>query len=127
MISKFQKLCAPEFTGEQGPLVADKWKEDITNVLDLMGVGPVQMQRLAAFILKGDASKWYRSHFTREERLTATWEEFICRFDMQYISAAALAAKEAELIALEQGDMTVTTYESKFESLCHFTGNMFQT
>ena len=43
MISKFQKLRAPEFTGEQGPLAADKWKEDITNVLDLMGVGPVQM------------------------------------------------------------------------------------
>ena len=57
--------------------------------------------------------------------MTATWEEFLQRFDMQYISAAAMAAKEAEFISLEQGDMIVTTYESKFESLCHFTGNMF--
>ena len=127
MIAKFQKLRAPEFDGEKGPLAADKWKEDITNVLELMDVESVQMQRLAAFTLKGDASKWYRSHFTKEERLTATWEEFLYRFDAQYISAAALATKEAELISLEQGDMTVTAYESKFESLCHFTGNMFQT
>jgi hypothetical protein len=101
MIAKFQKLRAPEFTGEQGPLAADKWKKDITNILDLMGIETVLMQRLAAFTLKGDASKWYQSHFTKEERLTATWEEFIYRFDMQYISAATLAA-----------------YESKFESLC---------
>ena len=46
---------------------------------------------------------------------------------MHFISTAVRAGKEAELLALEQGDMTVSGYEDKFISLSHFTDNMFQT
>lgn len=77
--------------------------------------------------MKGEAGRWYRSEFTPEERLTLTWGGFLHSFEFQYISSAAKAYKEAELLALEQDDMTVTAYESQFKALCHFTGNMFQT
>ena len=90
-----------------------------------MGVDRVQRQRLEAFSLKGDANKWYKAYFTEEERLTVTWDEFIQRFDQQFISFAARAGKEAELLRLEQGDSSVAAYESRFVSLCNFTGNMF--
>ena len=82
---------------------------------------------MAAFSLKGNANKWYKAYFAEEERLSVTWDEFIQRFDQQFISSAARAGKEAELLRLEQGDSSVAAYESQFVSLCNFTGNMFQT
>ena len=88
LMERFQKLRAPEFHGGSDPLVADKWKEDMDSALSYMGVDSVQCQRLAAFILKGDASKWYRSHFSAAERLTTTWEDFLRSFDQQFISSA---------------------------------------
>jgi len=57
LIERYQKFRAPDFQGGSDPLVADKWREDVGNILSLMGVDPVQRQRLATFSLKGDASK----------------------------------------------------------------------
>ena len=127
LVERYQKMRAPEFQGSTDPLVADKWKENVSSILSLMGVDRVQRQRLAAFSLKGDAGKWYRAQFTEDERLDTTWEEFVWRFDLQFISSAARAGKESELLALKQGDLSVAAYESKFVSLSHFTDNMFQT
>ena len=42
MIERYQRLRAPEFQGVFNPLVADKWKEDVGNILSMMGVDPVQ-------------------------------------------------------------------------------------
>jgi len=125
MLERYQKLRAPEFQGGFDPLVANKWKEDVSYLLELMGVDPVQSHRLAAFSLKGDARLWYKAHFTKEEMTTVTWTEFLKRFDAHFISSAAKAGKETELINLEQGELSVADYESKFVSLCHFT-DMFQ-
>ncbi|XP_020250079.1 uncharacterized protein LOC109827483 [Asparagus officinalis] len=91
-------------------------------LLDLLNVDSVQNQRLAAFSLKGDAGGWYRLQFTPDHRMALTWEDFVYFFDEQYISSAAQAGKELELSKLEQGDMSVTDYESQFMSLLCFTG-----
>jgi len=61
MIERFQNLQAPMFHGGSDPLVADRWKEDMGNILKLMGMDPIQRQKLVAFSLKSNASKWYRS------------------------------------------------------------------
>jgi hypothetical protein len=121
LVERFQKLKAPEFLGGFDPLVANRWKEDVSSLLELVGVDAVQRHRLASVCLKGDAGLWYRSHFTEEERLTATWAEFVARFDSCFISSAARSAKEFELIRLEQGDLSVAEFESRFVGLCHFT------
>ena len=81
---RFQKLRVPVFREGSDPLVVDRWKEDMGNILDLMGMAPIQRQSLAAFSLKSDASKWYRSQFSKE-RLTISWGEFIRRFDLHFI------------------------------------------
>ena len=70
------------------------------NILSLMGVDQIQRQILAAFSFKGDASKRYRAQFSEMEHLTIGWDEFLWRFDLQYISSAAKAGKEAELLSL---------------------------
>ena len=69
-IGIYIRCRAPEFQGGCDPLVAYNWKEDVGHILDLLGVDPVQRQRLAAFSLRGDADKWYRLQFSEEERLT---------------------------------------------------------
>ena len=52
MIQRYLRLRAPEFLGGFDPLVADKWKEDVGNILSLMGDDPVQRHRLIAFSLR---------------------------------------------------------------------------
>ena len=49
------------------------------------------------------------------------------KVDLHYISFATRVEKEAELLTLEPGDMSVSGYEDKFISLFYFTDNMFQT
>jgi hypothetical protein len=122
LIERFQKLRAPEFQGGFDPMVANKWRRDVGNILELMGTDPVQSHRLAASCLKGDARMWYDAHFSPVERTTVTLAVFLGRFDSHFISSAAKAGKEAELIRLEQGELSVTEYESKFLGLCNFTG-----
>ena len=70
----------------------------------------IQRQRLVAFNLNGNANKWYRSEFS-EDMLITTWEEFIRRLNLQYISSPARAGKEVELLSLKKGDMMVFEYE----------------
>ena len=120
-------MRAPEFQGGSDPQAAVRWREDISSVLSFMGVDSVHKQRLAAYTLKGDAGMWYRSRFTEEERLTTDWDYFVYCFEQQFVSSAARAGKERELMSLEQGDVSIDVYESRFTSLSHFTGNMFQT
>ena len=48
------------------------------------------------------------------------------QFDLYYIFSTAKSGKEAELLALEQGEISVTDYENKFVSLYYFI-DMFQT
>ena len=105
---------------------AHKWKEDVSNILDILSVDSIQKQRLASYSLKGDAGRWYQLQFTQEQRMTLTWEDFIYFFDGQYISSAARTGKELELSRLTQGDMSVADFESRFIELLHFTG-MWQT
>ena len=88
------------------------------NILDLMGINPTQRQRLATFNFKGPPSGIGCSSW-QEERLTTIWGDFIRRFDLHFIFAAMRAGKEAELLVLEQGDMSVTAYKDKFISLSH--------
>ena len=108
LVERFQKLRAPEFSGGEDPMAAAKWKDDVGNILDLMGVDPVQRHRLAAFSLKGDAGKWYKLQFSQEDRLTLSRDEFVWRFDLQFISYAARTGKETELLTLVQGEMSVS-------------------
>ena len=81
---------------------------------------------MAAFIFKGGASKLYKMQFSEKECLTTTWE-FIRIFNLYFISVVVRVRKEVKLLALKQGDMTVSSYEDKFISLSYFTDNMSQT
>ena len=60
MVERYQKMRAPEFQGSPDPLAAHRWKEDVGNILDILGVDSVQKQRLTSYSLKGDVGRWYR-------------------------------------------------------------------
>ncbi|XP_020270953.1 uncharacterized protein LOC109846140 [Asparagus officinalis] len=119
-------MRALEFQGTSDSLATYKWKEDVGSILEMLGVDSVQKQRLAAFSLKGNVEGWYRLQFTPEQRMTITWEDFIYFFDEQYVSSTTKSGKELELARLEQGDMSIVDYESKFVGLHRFMG-MWQT
>ena len=55
LVERYQKLKAPEFHGSSDFIATHKWKEDVSNILDMLNVNTMQKQRLASFSLKGNA------------------------------------------------------------------------
>jgi len=55
---------------------------------------------LAAFNLKGDVSKWYKTQFSEEERLLPPGESLSRDFICISVFSTVRAGKEAELLAL---------------------------
>ncbi|XP_016185610.1 uncharacterized protein LOC107627274 [Arachis ipaensis] len=82
------------------------------------------MVELAAYQLTREAQHWWqRTYHLLQQGIGAeviTWEVFKEEL-YKYFSNSVRQAKELELLQLRQGTMTVTTYTSKFEELCHFS------
>ena len=103
IIDRFQKFASTRVSRRIRPIIEVKWKKNVGNILDLMGVDPIPKQRLAAFNMKDDASKWYKSQFSKEDPLTTTCLEFIGKFGLHFISSSVRAGKGAHLFVLELG------------------------
>lgn len=70
-------------------------------------VAPVQIQFLASFSLKGEVGYWWEVIQIDEQKCTGTWDDFEYAFDEQYVSEMIRSIKKAELLNLEEDDMSV--------------------
>ncbi len=73
-----------------------------------------QRQRLASFYLKCVSGKWWDGIWLENKKFITTWEEFNEIFDKQFISESKSTIRRAELIKLQQGEITMDEYENKF-------------
>ena len=92
-----------------------------------MGMNPIQRQKLAAFNLKGDARKWYKMQFSKEKHLYHYLRRVHHEIQSTFYFCESKGRKGCRVIRFGVGGMAVSTYEEKFISLSHFTGNIFQT
>jgi len=73
-------------------------------------------------LLNDDAEYWWagmqQQIQTREERVD--WTSFRTRFLEKYFPDTARQDKQAEFLALQQGDMTVQECVNKFEHLARY-------
>lgn len=88
-----------------------------------------QKVRLAAFLMYEQAQSWWES---KERELTETggvitWDMFHEEMQNKYVFFIIKDRKAAEFVNLEQGTMTVTKYETKFEELSKYTPNTIPT
>ena len=84
-----------------------------------------QKVAFVTFTFKGEAYEWWLLTLERESNMT--WQKFIEVFNKKYCPNSLREQKAAEFLILEQGNMTVVEYETKFTSLGRFATYVINT
>ncbi|XP_027927542.1 uncharacterized protein LOC114184433 [Vigna unguiculata] len=112
-----------EFTGKASTDEADAWLRKCEKIFRVMNCEDKQKLLFATYLLNEDAEYWWtgmqQQMETREE--SVTWANFRTRFLEKYFPDTARQDREAEFLALQQGDMLVQEYVNKFEHLARYS------
>ncbi|MCI11756.1 GRAS family transcription factor [Trifolium medium] len=113
----------PTFTGGYNLEGAVNWIEEVEIIFEAMGCSEESKTTLGTYVLREEANHWWKS---AKQRIGAggvviTWEMFKREFLMKYFPADVKNKKVVEFMELKQGNMSVTEYAAKFESLCAFS------
>jgi len=111
-----------KFTGKVSPDEADAWLRKCEKIFKVMNCEDEQKLLFATYLLNEDVEYWWagmqQQMGTREELVT--WANFRTRFLEKYFPDTVRQDREAEFLALQQGDMTVQEYVNKFEHLVRY-------
>jgi len=112
-----------EFTGKASPDEVDAWLRKCEKIFRVMNCEDEQKLLFATYLLNEDAEYWWsgmqQQMETREE--PTTWANFRIHFLEKYFPDTARQDREAEFLALQQGDMSVQEYINKFEHLARYS------
>ena len=112
-----------EFTGKASLDEADAWVCKCEKIFRVMNCENEQKLLFATYLLNEDAEYWWtgmqQQMETQEE--PATWANFKTHFLEKYFPDTARQDREAEFIALQQGDMSVQEYVKRFEHLARYS------
>ena len=72
----FKLVGPPEFSGSTDPIEAQTWIEEMEKVFDVARVAEEQKTSFATFMLKGEASYWWKANKGRAGEGVITWEKF---------------------------------------------------
>ena len=122
-VEDFLRHKLAEFIGKASPDEADAWLRKCMLYFKVMNCEDEQKLLFATYLLNEDAEYWWsgiqQQMQTREE--PATWANFRNRFLEKYFPDTARQDREAEFLALQQGDMSVQEYVNKFEHLARYS------
>ncbi|KAK2646729.1 hypothetical protein Ddye_021924 [Dipteronia dyeriana] len=120
MVEQFRRLHPLSFEGTTNPLDAEEWLRELEKVFTFINCTDDQKVISAVFMLKGDAGHWWEIQSNHLAR-------FREHFSQKYVLEELRNEKEAELIGLIQGSMSLVEYERKFEQLSRFAPYMIDT
>ena len=110
------------FDGTTDPMVALSWLDDTEKILDEgMQCPDEDRVRIAGFLLRGNARKWWAYERTRKRH---TWAQFKAAFHTEFFPPAFVETKRLEFETLTQGSMTVSEYERRFRELSDLCPNL---
>ena len=121
-VDQARRLGVVGFDGSTDPMVALSWLDDIEKILDEgMQCSDEDRVRIAGFLLRGSARKWWAYERTRKRH---TWAQFKTAFRNDFFPLAFVETKRLEFETLTQGSMTVSEYEHRFRELLDFCPNL---
>ena len=122
------KLVGPlEFSGSIDPIEAQTWTEEMEKVFEVARVADEQKTAFATFMLKGEASYWWKANKGRAGEGIITWERFKELFFENYFSESIKNKMEIKFLELKQGNMTVAEYAVRFNELARFATHQVDT
>ncbi|KAF5472309.1 hypothetical protein F2P56_009036 [Juglans regia] len=96
----------PAFTGEEDPLRARRWIEDLERTFEVCGCTEAQMVLYGCYLLQGKAANWWQ---TKRQLLemelgsfaAVSWQRFKKEFDDRFFPISARRQKALEFNSLE--------------------------
>jgi len=121
-VEDFLRHKPEEFTGKASPDEADAWLRKCEKIFKVMNCEDEQKLLFATYQLNEDVEYWWagmeQQMGTKEE--SVTWANFRTHFLDKNFPDTARQHREAEFLALQQGDMTMQEYVNKFEHLARY-------
>ncbi|XP_058215188.1 uncharacterized protein LOC131326417 [Rhododendron vialii] len=142
---EFSRRNPPQFDGESSdPLVADHWLAQIRKIFNALKITEDDLRvSIVACQLTGEANEWWESVLgvRRDVRRAAgvanqeiepveeslTWAEFETLFENQYFPESYREQLRNQFERLDQGDMTVSEYATRFQTLSRFAPELVAT
>ena len=121
-MADFQKNDPPKFSGGTDPEGAQHWIREMEKIFRVMGCSDEQKVSFTTFKLIDEAELWWHNANRRMENMntTVTWDVFKEGFLEKYFPTEIQDKKEAEFLALTQGNMSVDQYADRFEELSRY-------
>ncbi|KAL3655497.1 hypothetical protein CASFOL_001283 [Castilleja foliolosa] len=127
---QFRQYRPPNFNGRDGPAAVEEWFRSLERIFRVIECEDAQKITCATYQLIEDAGHWWEGvlrNQTEAEKLNFTWEGFKTAIMDKYFPQSYADQKENEFLHLQQGNMTVTDYERKFNALCRFAPHLVNT
>ena len=96
-------------------------------VFDVARVTDEQKTSFATFMLKGEASYWWKANKGRVSEGIVTWDRFKELFFENYFPESMNNKMEIKFLELKQGNMSVAEYAAKFNKLARFATHQVDT
>ncbi|KAK7393128.1 hypothetical protein VNO78_21582 [Psophocarpus tetragonolobus] len=121
-LADFRKNDPPYFRGEYDPEKAEEWVQTLEDIFIAMECPDEWRVSHASFQLQGDAKVWWKAtqRMLESRGEIITWDLFKTLFLEKYFPVSARNAKEVEFNKIYQGNMTISKYAAKFESLAKY-------
>ena len=120
-LTRAARFSPPTFHGERDPAVLEEWFAEFEKLFAAMRCPETHQSDVAAYFLKGAADIWWRGvRQELEDGEYFTWREMRRRMIEEYFPTIAESDLRREFSRLEQGDMTVTEYYTKFRALMRY-------
>ncbi|MQM15692.1 hypothetical protein Taro_048646 [Colocasia esculenta] len=120
LLEKFKKMGPPAFKGSSQPEIVEGWVREIEKIFKAIRCEEEDKVTLATYMLQDRADEWWQSAMrnafrNREDNIS--WGEFLKELYEKYTPPHIKERKEVEFLQLEQKDMAVAEYETKFAEL----------
>ncbi|XP_023742966.1 uncharacterized protein LOC111891113 [Lactuca sativa] len=119
----FMNCKPPIFNGEIDPVLSSTWIMEIEGTFDSSKCADEDRVIYAATMLKGEAIHWWgmvKEVRGREPAKNMSWDEFLRIFKETFCPRTTVKQFEEEFLKLEQGNMTVRKYTTKFTEKARF-------
>ncbi|XP_050890220.1 uncharacterized protein LOC127095592 [Lathyrus oleraceus] len=121
-LTYFNRQNPPKFKGEHDPNNADLWIQEIEKFFEMLFCIDAKKVEYATFLLRAEVESWWRGvkQLMESNNEALNWATFKQKFLDKYFSSSARSEKEAQFLRLYQGNMTISEYADKFDSLAKY-------
>ncbi|KAF6141885.1 hypothetical protein GIB67_037853 [Kingdonia uniflora] len=116
-LEQLQKYKHPSFFGTLVPSEAETWFKSIEKTLNAMKCPENQRVTLATYLVQGEGNHWWDTAKRTIAESYILWASFQDRFLELYFPQSYRDSCISEFYMLEQGDMSISQYDQRFNEL----------